>query len=135
MCQQRRRDTRKLLFHCLQKARNEGNVEDMSYLRERLRKMDAEDSFGIIIRSRHKESLESEKLSLDHLNKEMKRGKTVSLSKISKIENKKRITLSRLLGRTPNWHDREIWFSLSNNTLKYKAPPQDVLVFPFLSLV
>ena len=46
-----------------------------------------------------------------------------------------KITLSRLLGRTPNWQDREIWFSLSNNTLKYKAPPQDVLVFPFLSLV
>merc|ERR1711954_537735 len=46
-----------------------------------------------------------------------------------------KITLSRLQGRTPNWQDREIWFSLSNNTLKYKAPPRDVLVFPFLSLV
>ena len=43
--------------------------------------------------------------------------------------------LEQVLGRTPNWQDREIWFSLSNNTLKYKAQPQDVLVFPFLSSV
>ena len=43
--------------------------------------------------------------------------------------------LEQVLGRTPNWQDREIWFSLSNNILKYKAPPQDILVFPFLSLV
>ena len=43
--------------------------------------------------------------------------------------------LEQVLGQTPNWQDREIWFSLSNNTLKYKAPPQGVLVFPFLSLV
>ena len=43
--------------------------------------------------------------------------------------------LEQVLGRTPNWQDREIWFSLSNDTLKYKAQPQDVLVFPFLSSV
>ena len=52
-----------------------------------------------------------------------------------RVKIKLKITLSRLLGRTPNWQDREIWFSLSNNTLKYKAQPQEVLVFPFLSLV
>ena len=48
--------------------------------------------------------------------------------------------LEQVLGRTPNWQDRELWFSISNNrwellTLKYKAQPQEVLVFPFLSLV
>ena len=52
----------------------------------------------------------------------------------------RKITLGRLLCRTPNWQDREIWFSISNNRwellmLKYKAQPQDILVFPFLSLV
>ena len=48
--------------------------------------------------------------------------------------------LEQVLGQTPNWQDREIWFSISNNRwellmLKYKAQPQDILVFPFLSLV
>ena len=48
--------------------------------------------------------------------------------------------LEQVLGRTPNWQDREIWFSISNDrwellTLKYKAQPQDILVFPFLYLV
>ena len=53
---------------------------------------------------------------------------------------RKKNYLEQVLGRTPNWQDREIWFSISNNkwellTLKYKAQPQEVLVFPFLSLV
>ena len=37
------------------------------------------------------------------------------------------------MGQTLNWQGREIWFSLSNNTLKYKAQPQDVLVFQIKS--
>ena len=48
--------------------------------------------------------------------------------------------LEQVLGQTRNWQDKEIWFSIRNNrwellTLKYEAHPQDILVFPFLSLV
>ena len=63
----------------------------------------------------------------------------ICCSIIAKIKNFT-ITWSQVLGRTPNWQDRELWFSISNDrwellTLKYKAQPQDVLVFPFLPLV
>ena len=54
----------------------------------------------------------------------------------SEAENDMINYLEQVLGRTPNWQDRELWFSISNNrwellTLKYKAQPQEVLLFPF----
>ena len=79
----RRKHTRILLLHYLQIAGKKEDLEEMSYLREKLKKADAEDSQGIVIRSRHQESLESERLSLFHLNREMKKGKTRSLDRIS----------------------------------------------------
>merc|ERR1712081_7622 len=45
--------------------------------------------------------------------------------------------LEQVLGRTPNWQDREICFSISNNRwelrkLKYKAQPPDVFFSFFI---
>ena len=73
-------------------------------------------------------------LNTDDVASSGKMRKTIDFLKLL-LKTKDEITLSRLLGRTPNWQDREIWISLSNNMLKFKAPPQGVLVFPFLSLV
>ena len=65
----------------------------MSFLKCKLKKMFFEDSLGIIVRSRFKESSDNEKLSLFHLNREVKRGKKTSLSKLSKIEKNERVVV------------------------------------------
>ena len=49
---------------------------------------------GIILRSRHQELIEKEKLSLFHVNREIKRGKKSSVQSLSKIVNNERITVT-----------------------------------------
>ena len=68
--QKGRRDTRQFLCHCLQDAVDREDLEQMSYLRSRLKAMNWEDAMGVVIRSRHKETVEMERMSLFHLNRE-----------------------------------------------------------------
>ena len=91
--QRSRRDTRSYLINSLQFAGKEEDLDLISYIKSQLRKMDMEDSLGIIIRSKFNESLESEKLSLFHVNREVKRGAKSRLSKLSKIVEEERVVV------------------------------------------
>ena len=70
--QKMRQDTRSFLMYCLQIAGREEDTEKISFLKSRLKKMNMEYSMGVIIRSRFMESVEKKKLSLYHLNWEVK---------------------------------------------------------------
>ena len=50
-----------------------------------------EDTFGIVVRSRFQEYAETEKMSLFHLNKEMKKNRAGPIDKLAKIVNKTRV--------------------------------------------
>ena len=91
--QQSRRDTRSLLLHYLQVAASHEDSELMSYLKDRVKKMNMEDSRGFVLRSRFKENIESERLSLFHMNREVKSGKKSSLN-ISKMVGEERVTIN-----------------------------------------
>ena len=91
--QQCRRDTRHFLLHYLQRAAEDEDLELMSYIRSRLKRITMEDSKGLVIRSKVRENIDDERLSLFHLNREMKKGKKSSLSKLCKTVNKKRIIM------------------------------------------
>ena len=50
--------------------------------------MNAEDAMGILIRSRFQGNVEMEKLSLFHVNRELKKGKKGSIDALLKIVDK-----------------------------------------------
>ena len=97
-----RRDTILLISVALQHAIQNEDWEDVSYARSRLLQFYKEDSLGILIRSRYKESAENEKASLYYLNREVKKGNKSRLNKLAKNvtvktndgEKTKRIILS-----------------------------------------
>ena len=88
-----RRATRDLISHYLQEAHSSQDWEMVSYCRSRIRRMNLEDSMGLIIRSRNKETLELEKLSLFHLNREVKKGGRGVVSKLSKVIGNRKVII------------------------------------------
>ena len=60
----------------------------------RLKKMNQEDAFGFVVRSRHQELAEQEKSSLYHVNRELKKGNRSILDSIAEIKNNERIIIT-----------------------------------------
>ena len=69
-----RRDTKIFLFANLDGSIKGGKWEDVAFYRGRLRKIMEDEAKGVIVRSRHAQTLSDEKASLFHQNREKKRG-------------------------------------------------------------
>ena len=87
LCRKSQRETKSLFFHYLQNAVKTEDWELVAFCRSRLKTMNYQESMGIIIRSRQKEFTEFERLSLYFLNRELKKGSSGSVSKLSKYVN------------------------------------------------
>ena len=78
-----RRDTKKFLYSMLDIYLSEQNWEQVSFIRNRLKLMLDEESYGYVVRSRENSALETEKSSIYHVNRVLKKGPSSSLSKLS----------------------------------------------------
>ena len=70
------------LFSYLGLVIRRGNWKEVSRVRKQLKTMLEKESMGFVVRSRHRESIESEKASLYHLNRENKNYKKNSLESL-----------------------------------------------------
>lgn len=81
-----KRDTKAFLFYCLHNSILENSWEEVSYYKNRIKKILQKEAYGFVIRSRHKQTLEEERASLYHANREKKLG-AKQLTKLRIKEN------------------------------------------------
>ena len=81
-----RKNTKRFLFSYLTLVTKKGNWKEVIRVKEKLKKLLWKESMGFVIRSRYKENLEAEKLSLFYMNRENKNISKSSLNEL-KINN------------------------------------------------
>ena len=77
-----RRDTKQFLIVCLDDAIKMGLWNDVAYYKSRIRQIIQQETMGFVIRSRHKQTIEEERGSIYHINREKKRGEKSNCNKI-----------------------------------------------------
>jgi exonuclease III len=105
-----RKNTKMYLFSYLGLVIRKGNWKEVARVRKEIKTMLEKESMGFVVRSRYKESIESEKASVFHLNRENKNYKKNSLKslkingEVTTDESKIEAEVLKYLGALLNGH-------------------------------